>query len=68
VVTLRFNKKNLGNFSTVVVQQPQGQPNKATPQKGKGPKQESSGSLAYLAKQSGEDQCRRCGGPYKKKV
>jgi hypothetical protein len=31
VVTLRFNKENLGNFSTLVVQQPQGQPNKAKP-------------------------------------
>jgi hypothetical protein len=30
-VTLRFNKENLGNLSIMVIQQPQGKPNKATP-------------------------------------
>jgi hypothetical protein len=57
MVTLRLNNENLGNFLTLVVQQPQGQLNKAKPQKCKGPKQESSGSPTYSTKQNGEYQC-----------
>ncbi len=40
VITFGFNKENPRNVLTLSIQQPRGQPNKATFQKGKGTKQE----------------------------